>query len=66
MGIMDLEGPAQGSREFKSEKRLGKNLGAVGIIAIALASLVYYNTRNTKLFGADIEVLDGVGDWHEN
>jgi hypothetical protein len=66
MGIMDLEGPANGSREFKSEKMWGKNLSAVGIIAIALASLVYYNTRNTKLFGADIEVLDGVGDWHEN
>ena len=40
MGIMDLEVPAQGSREFKSEKMWGKNLSAVGIIAIALASLV--------------------------
>ena len=66
MGIMDLEGPSQGSREFKSEKMWGKNLSAVGLIAVVLAGLVYYNTRKTKLFGADIEVIDGVGDWHEN
>ena len=65
MGIMDLEGPAQGSREFKSEKLWSKNLSAVGLIALALASLVYFNTKDTKLFGADIEVIEGVGDWHE-
>ncbi len=66
MGIMDLEGPAQGSREFKSERMWAKNLSAVGLIAVALASLVYFNTRTTTLFGADIEVIEGVGDWHEN
>jgi hypothetical protein len=39
------------------------NLGFVGLVSVGLLALLYYNTES---FGAEVEVIDGVGDWHEN
>ena len=41
------------------------NFGLVGLVAAGLVALVYYNS-NSKSFGAEVEVVEGVGEWHEN
>jgi len=63
MGVMDLEGPMAGSRQFQSESMWMKNLFSVGAVALGLMALLYLNTRK---FGAEVEVVEGFGDWHEN
>ena len=63
MGVMDLEGPAAGAKQFRSERMWVSNLGFVGLVSVGLLALLYYNTES---FGAEVEVIDGVGDWHEN
>ncbi len=65
MGVMDLEGPAAGAKSFRSERMWVSNFGLVGLVAAGLVALVYYNS-NSKSFGAEVEVVEGVGDWHEN
>ena len=65
MGVMDLEGPAAGAKSFRSERMWVSNFGLVGLVAAGLVALVYYNSNSTS-FGAEVEVVDGVGEWHEN
>ena len=63
MGIMDLEGPAAGARPFRSESMFVKKFGMLSVIALGIAGLAYLN--KTQGFGAEVEVVDGLGDWHE-
>ncbi len=63
MGIMDLEGPAAGARPFRSESMFVKKFGMLSVIALGIAGLAYLN--KTQGFGAEVEVVEGLGDWHE-
>ena len=63
MGIMDLEGLAAGARPFRSESMFVKKFGMLSVIALGIAGLAYLN--KTQGFGAEVEVVEGLGDWHE-
>ena len=63
MGIMDLEGPAAGARPFRSESMFVKKFGMLSVIALGIAGFAYLN--KTQGFGAEVEVVDGLGEWHE-
>lgn len=65
MGIMDLEGPAAGARPFRSESMFVKKFGLLSLVALGLAGYLWLN-RSQKSFGAEVEVVEGYGDWHEN
>ena len=67
MGVMDLEGPTAGSKHFRSERMWVSNIGLVGLVTAGLVGLLYFNSnKSSKSFGAEVEVIDGVGEWHEN
>lgn len=62
MGIVDLEGPTDGSVHFKSENLLFRNLVSAGFITIGLVGIVWLNSKRSDsesgTFGAEVEVID--------
>ena len=64
MGIMDLEGPAAGAKPFRSESMFVKKFGMLvcDCTGNCWISLLEHKTQG---FGAEVEVVDGLGDWHE-
>ena len=62
---MGLEGPAAGARPFRSESMFVKKFGLLSLVALGLAGYLWLN-RSQKSFGAEVEVVEGYGDWHEN
>ena len=64
MGIVDLEGPMQGSRIFKSEGAIQAfNLGTLLLIGF-MAYLVKKVNNNTLFNAEDIEIIDDLGDYY--
>jgi len=63
MGIVDLEGPQDGSIAFKSETLWVKNLMSAGLITAGIVGLVWLNARRRESFGAEVEIVDDRQDF---